>query len=149
MYERILVPVDGSSTALRGLTEAVKLAQATGARLKLVHVVNELLLDASVAPSMYYEQVILDLRGGGQKVLAAAEGHAREQGAAVESELVETIGIRASEAILQAAKRWNADLIVMGTHGRRGLRRLALGSDAEMVLRQATIPVLMVKDIER
>ena len=148
MYERILVPVDGSSTALRGLSEAVRLAQVTGATLKLVHVVNELLLDATVAPSMYYEQVILDLRGGGQKVLAAAESHARAQGAVVESELVETIGIRASDAILEAAKRWNADLIVMGTHGRRGLRRLAVGSDAEMVLRHATIPVLMVRDLD-
>jgi nucleotide-binding universal stress UspA family protein len=146
MYIRILVPVDGSPTSLKGLNEAIKLQRAGGGKLKIVHVVNELILDSSFAPSLYYDKVILGLREAGQNVLVDAEAHARKHNAEVESELIETIGARASNIILEAAKQWSADLIVMGTHGRRGLRRLALGSDAESVLRQSPVPVLMVRD---
>jgi nucleotide-binding universal stress UspA family protein len=148
MYKRILVPVDGSATSLKGLDEAIELAKATGAKLKLVHVVNELINDYTIAPSVYYERVIDSMRDAGQKALSGADAHAREKGIAAECELVETIGARASNVILDAAKNWHADLIVMGTHGRRGLRRLALGSDAEMVLRSAPVPVLMVRAAE-
>lgn len=59
--------------------------------------------------------------------------------------LLESIGGRAADLIVDQAKQWNADLIVMGTHGRRGLRRLALGSDAELVVRSASVPVLLVR----
>jgi nucleotide-binding universal stress UspA family protein len=61
---------------------------------------------------------------------------------------VESIGGPAGTLILEQAKKWSADLIVMGTHGRRGIRRLALGSDAEEVLRSATVPVLLVRGAE-
>jgi nucleotide-binding universal stress UspA family protein len=64
----------------------------------------------------------------------------------VESELVETIGGRTADFIVDQAKQWPADLIVTGTHGRRGLPRLALGSDAEFVLRTAPVPVLFVRE---
>ena len=146
MYARILVPVDGSETSLKGLAEALKLAQALGARLRLVHVVNEFIMDAGYVPSIHYEQLIVDLRDLGKKVLTAAEATVREQNVTVESELIETIGGRAADSIIEVAKRWPADLIVMGTHGRRGLRRLAMGSDAELVLRKSAVPVLMVRD---
>lgn len=146
MYSRILVPVDGSPTSLKGLQEAIKLAKALQAKVKLVHVINELLGDYTLAPSVYYEQVIEGERAAGRKTLADAQTFARNHDADVEVELIETIGARASTIIIEAAKRWNADLIVMGTHGRRGLQRLALGSDAELVLRSAPVPVLMVRE---
>jgi nucleotide-binding universal stress UspA family protein len=146
MYARILVPIDGSATSMRGLTEAIKLATALQARVRVVHVINELLADYTLAPSVYYEKVIEAEREVGKKTLANAQAHARELGYDVEVELLETIGARASTMIIEAAKRWDAGLIVMGTHGRRGLRRLAIGSDAEMVLRSAPVPVLMVRD---
>jgi len=60
--------------------------------------------------------------------------------------LLESIGGPAADLILAQAKEWPADLIVMGTHGRRGLRRLAMGSDAEGVIRGAPVPVLLVHD---
>ena len=148
MYKRILVPVDGSGTSLKGLNEAIALAQATGAELKLVHIVNEFLDDYAIAPSVNYERIFDSLRDAGQKTLSGANAHAREKGVVTECELNETIGARASNVILEAAKNWHADLIVMGTHGRRGWRRLALGSDAEMVLRSAPVPVLMVRAAE-
>jgi nucleotide-binding universal stress UspA family protein len=146
MYARILVPIDGSATSMRGLTEAIKLATVLQARVRVVHVINELLADYTLAPSVYYEKVIEAEREVGKKTLANAQAHARELGYDVELELLETIGARASTMIIEAAKRWDAELIVMGTHGRRGLRRLAIGSDAEMVLRSTPVPVLMVRD---
>lgn len=148
MYSKILVPVDGSPTALQGLTEACGLAKAPRSKIKLVHVLNELVTDYTLAPSVYYDHVIQAVRETGQKALAQARAHASQFDVEVESELLETIGMRASSSIVEAAKQWNADLIVMGTHGRRGLQRLALGSDAEMVLRTAPVPVLMVRSNE-
>ena len=144
MYSRILVPVDGSDSSLKALDEAIKLAKVSNAKLKLVHVVNELVMDVGYAP-LYNEQLIVSLREGGKKVLATAESAARRQYSAVESELIESIGGRAADSIVEVAKQWPADLIVMGTHGRRGLRRLVLGSDAELVLRSSPVPVLMVR----
>jgi nucleotide-binding universal stress UspA family protein len=63
-----------------------------------------------------------------------------------EQKLVETLGGRVADEIVKQAKEWLADLIVMGTHGRRGLERLAMGSDAELVLRLSPVPVLLVRD---
>ena len=148
MYQKILVPVDGSSTSLRGLSEAIKLAKSTGATLRLIHIVNELVIDSGFTTGgpKYYGAIIEGLREGGKQILGDAEKVVRAQGVALESELIETIGGRAAEAIVSQATQWGADLIVMGTSGRRGLRRLALGSDAEMVLRHAPVPVLMVRE---
>ena len=148
MYKKILVPVDGSPTSLLGLNEAVKVAKDGGATLKLVHVVNELIIDTgyTTGGGLYYGDIIESLREGGKKTLAEAEKTVRAQGVKCEGELVETIGRRAADAIVEQAVQWHADLIVMGTHGRHGIRRLALGSDAEAVLRSAPVPVLMVRD---
>lgn len=146
MYKRILVAVDGSPTSLRGLNEAIKIAQATGGQLKLVHVVNELVLAAEYVPAVYYEPVLVSLRDSGIKVLEQVMAVAQRAGVPCEQSLVETLGGRAADEIVNQAKAWPADLIVLGTHGRRGLKRLAMGSDAEMVLRQAPVPVLMVRD---
>ena len=148
MYARILVPIDGSSTALKGLVEALRLAKALQAKLKLVHVVNELIYDPTLAPSVYYEHAIRSMRERGTKALADAQALAEQHQMEVEVELLETIGARASDSIVAAARDWPADLIIMGTHGRRGLKRLALGSDAELVLRAAPVPVLMVRETE-
>jgi nucleotide-binding universal stress UspA family protein len=147
MYNRILVPVDGSTTSSKGLAEAIELAHGSRARLMLVHVVDELILDSGgydLTP--VYSRIIESLREAGRRVLASAESAARQREIPVESRLVETFGGRAADQIVDAARQWNADLIVMGTHGRRGLRRLALGSDAELVLRTSPVPVLLVRD---
>ena len=78
-------------------------------------------------------------------VLSNAEGRVRERGLSAEAVLQECWGRRASDVIIEQAEQWPADLIVMGTHGRRGLHRLALGSDAEKVARGAPVPVLLVR----
>jgi nucleotide-binding universal stress UspA family protein len=146
MYERILVGVDGSATSMRGLDEAVRVAKATGGRILLVHVVNDLIVVPDFAPSVYYEPIILSLQASGKQVLERASSAVRKADVPCEQQLVETLGARAADEIVREAKEWKADLIVLGTHGRRGLKRLAMGSDAELVLRMSPVPVLMVRD---
>lgn len=145
MYRKILVPMDGSETAALGLQEAIKLAKGNGATLKAIHVVDDLvLINTQYAPQLLYDQMLATRRTGGTRVLEAAQAAARENGIELQVELLDTFGGPADQ-IVEQAKTWGADLIVMGTHGRRGLRRLALGSDAEMVLRASTVPVLFVR----
>jgi nucleotide-binding universal stress UspA family protein len=146
MYQNILVPVDGSVTATRGLKEAIRIAKSYNARLRLLHVVNEIILIASdPQPALFTSSLLDSLRDGGKGILKSAEGLVREQGLAAEAVLLETWGRHAADLIIEQAEQWPADLIVMGTHGRRGLRRLVLGSDAELVLRTANVPVLLVR----
>lgn len=148
MYAKILVPVDGSETSTRGLKEAIALAKSHGSQLRLVHVVNELILDYSWGAGMYGGELIEFLREAGQKILKQAESLVREQHLEPQSVLLESIGGAASTLIVSQAREWPADLIAMGTHGRRGLRRLALGSDAEQVLRGTPVPVLLVRAVD-
>jgi nucleotide-binding universal stress UspA family protein len=150
MYQKILVPVDGSETSMVGLKEAVKLAKSQGSQLRLVHVVNELILDYSYGASLSGTDVIECLREGGRKIIRWAEALAREQGVQSDGVLLESIGGAAADSILAHAKEWPADLIVMGTHGRRGLQSFfAMGSDAESVVRSASVPVLLVHDVAK
>jgi nucleotide-binding universal stress UspA family protein len=146
MYKKILVAVDGSATSLRGLDEAIRLAKSTGGRLLLVHVVNELVVGSDYAAAVNYELVMESLRASGAKVLEEATASVRRSEVPCEQKLIETLGSRVADEIVREARQWPADLIVLGTHGRRGLKRLAMGSDAELVLRLASVPVLMVRD---
>jgi len=138
--------VDGSPTSLRGLDEAIKIAKSSGGRLMLVNVVNELLMTGDVVPSVYYDSIVQSLREWGIKVLEQTAAIVRRADVACEPQLIETLGGRVADQIVKQAKDWSADLIVMGTHGRRGLERLAMGSDAELVLRLSHVPVLLVRD---
>lgn len=146
MYRNILVGVDGSETSLRGLSEAIRLAKATGAQLLLVHVLNTLILDTEIASTAYYQALADEIRSSGLKVLAHAARVAREAGASFEQKMVEKAGAHAWKEIVAQANDWHADVIVLGTHGRRGLKRLVMGSDAELVVRHSPVPVLLVRD---
>lgn len=148
MYKKILVPVDGSATSLRGLAEAVKLAKSVKADVRIVHIVDEFVGDTPLGPVAYYDRWIEALREGGKKVLADAAAFARQHGIEPDALMLETVGARAADMILDEANKWPADLIVMGTHGRRGMRRLLMGSDAELILRSATVPVLLLREHE-
>jgi nucleotide-binding universal stress UspA family protein len=146
MYERILVPVDGSAAALRGLTEALQLAKGLNASVRMLHVVDEFISDMTLGPANYYDKWIEAVRERGKVILREALDFAKERGEKPEAVLVDTYGRRAADVIIEQAAQWPADLIVMGTHGRRGMRRLLMGSDAELVLRGARVPVLMVRE---
>jgi nucleotide-binding universal stress UspA family protein len=81
----------------------------------------------------------------GKKLLARAEAKVRKRGIEVDTVLLETVGRRVADLIIKQAKKWRADLIVLGAHGRRGLSRVVMGSDAELVLRKTPLPVLLVR----
>lgn len=146
MFRKILVPVDGSRTSDLGLKQAIRLARSGKARLCLLHVVDEFVLaqDAAGVP-MYMEDVLEALRRGGRRILARAEAKARRAHVKSKSVLLEKIGGPVAELIVAEAKKQRADLIVLGTHGRRGVNRLVMGSDAEGVIRAAPVPVLLVR----
>lgn len=149
MYRKILVPVDGSEISARGLKEAIKLAISQHSQIRLLHIANDRIVDSGYGDSSCGGQVIECARENGQKVLSGAVTLARQHGLEAETVLVESIGGPAATMIVTEAREWPADLIVMGTHGRRGLRRLAMGSDAESVVRDTQLPVLLVHGASR
>jgi len=152
MYKRILVPVDGSATSARGLEQAIRLAKDQGARLRLVHVVEEYVVVQSTGvpeAGSYVGDLIDSLQAEGKKIIAKATALAGQRGVKADGVTFESFSSRSSDYIVREAKRWKADLIVMGTHGRRGVNRLVLGSDAEIVVRTSPVPVLLVRFPER
>ncbi|MDD5335483.1 MAG: universal stress protein [Rhodoferax sp.] len=146
MYQRILVPIDGSATSNQGLDEAIKLAKLTGASIRLAHVMDTWSVATGFEPyGVYVADVIPRMKEAGEQLLAQAKTRVQEQGVKVDSLLLDSLATRVSEAVIEQAKAWGADLIVIGTHGRRGVGRLLLGSDAEQIVRMASVPVLLVR----
>lgn len=146
MYSRILVPIDGSPAAQRGLDEALALAQRLGSSLRLLNVVDARMLIAEVSAYALPDQLLAQWSAAGEELLAQAAERALVLGVPADAAVRCDPGLRVADWILKEAGDCGAALIVMGTHGRRGLRRLALGSDAEMVLRESRVPVLLVRD---
>lgn len=145
MYERILIPTDGSATSNVGLDEAIRLAKTLGSRVRIAHVVNEASLVGPYPVGATFDRMLEELRAHGESILSSAEAKARGAGVPVDTKLLEAYGGGAGEPILHEAASWPADLIVCGTHGRRGLRRIVLGSDAEHILRLSPVPVMLVR----
>ena len=146
MYQRILVPIDGSETSLQGLDEALRLAQLSGAVLRLVHVVDELkYVTGFETYAVYSADVVPLMKKAGERILQEGRERAERAGIEAETVLFTSLAGRVSELVAEQARAWNADLIVVGTHGRHGVGRALLGSDAEQVLRIAPVPVLLVR----
>jgi nucleotide-binding universal stress UspA family protein len=145
MYSRILVPIDGSAPAESGLREAIRIATATRAKLVVLNVVNEFPLLMDPVALADYNSLLEALARAGEQLVAKAAKAAAEAGIECESVVVDATSGQAATMIVEQAVNHRCDLIVMGTHGRRGLKRLALGSDAEVVVRHAPVPVLLVK----
>lgn len=150
MYRKILVPVDGSTTSDRGFEEALSMARETGASLLILHVVDScpLMTGMEMATAQTWQLVIDGLRAHGQSVVDRAERAAAAQHVTAEHRLVDSNTGRVADVINDTARTAQCDLIVMGTHGRRGFSHLALGSDAERVARQSPVPVLLVRHAE-
>ncbi len=144
MYQRIVVPVDGSETSRKALQEAIKLAQTFHARLKLVHVVeNARVFDAE--GMVDYAALREVATKGGELILSRGRELAEQAGVKAETALLEAGGDRNENVIVADARQWLAELIVIGTHGRSGISRLLFGSVAEGVVRGATMPVLLIR----
>ncbi|MGD0492778.1 MAG: universal stress protein [Steroidobacteraceae bacterium] len=145
MYEKILVPIDGSETSAAGLSEAIKIAKSLQSEIRLVHILHDLIYDYGYNSRLYAADALEVLRKTGREILDAAEATARREGIKSTSVLLESVGGPAAELIIAEAKAWSANLLVLGTHGRRGLARIVMGSDAEEVVRSCSVPVLLVR----
>jgi nucleotide-binding universal stress UspA family protein len=147
MYERVLVATDGSAIANRALDEAIRLAKANEAELRVVHAIDALYM--GVEPDLVTLPEVREAQAkAGREILAAAEAAAKAAGARVDTRLVriERVDQRIVDAIAEEAASWPADVLVVGTHGRRGLHRVLLGSVAEGLARVAAMPVLLVRE---
>ena len=142
MYKRILVPVDGSETSNKALVAALQMAREADGRVRVVHILDEL---SYVTGYEYSGDVLNVAREYATKVLRDAMDVARSSGVPTDSRLAESPGRRLGDVIGEEARSWEADLIVVGTHGRRGFSRALLGSGAEQVIRMAPVPVLVVR----
>lgn len=150
MYSRILVAIDSSACSAKAMDEAVRLARALGSELCIAHVADE----ASVTPhdgldlSAYVDTDGLRnrIRGDAQGLLDAAVANAAAAGCQATPLLVESARRRVADVIVEAARDWRADLVVIGTHGRRGFERLLLGSVAENLVRVACTSLMLVRE---
>jgi len=143
-YKKILAAVDGSAASNKGLREALRLAKREGARLVLLNVVNDYYAFAAMDGPAPVD-LVPALREGGRRILARARAAAEKAGVKPTVLMREIVGGPAADAIVREARKQRADLIVLGTHGRRGVRRLVMGSDAEQVVRTSRVPVLLVR----
>ena len=135
-YQHILVAVDGSPTSNHAVTEAAGLAKASGGRIRLLNVMD---------PVAHIQEVLPRLRSAGEALLQQARQRVEQQGVPVDTVLIENMDARVAQLVVEHAQAWGADLIVLGTHGRRGLARVFMGSDAEQIARTAPVPVLLVR----
>ena len=144
MFTRIVVAIDGSRTSSRAFNTALELAVTHHAVLQPFYVIEE-------APIYYdvpgYDPSILRTQLADQGATLAAETNAAMKQRGVEGQVLvsEASSVEdVADLVFKAATAFNADLLVMGTHGRKGFQRLILGSVAERCLRQATLPVLLI-----
>lgn len=145
LFKKILVPIDGSQTASKALDYALKLAQADQAEVRLVYCIDELSL---LSNHEYSGEIAQLARENGHKVLESGIALASTAKVKADTRLIDRVGQRLGESVADAAGEWGADLVVLGTHGRRGIGRVLLGSGAEQVMRMSPVPVLMVRGFD-
>ena len=149
MFKQILVALDGSETANLALDEAMTLAKEGGSIVRSIYVIDAY----SFAPQLEFislQEVATSIREEASGVLAKAKKKLDAAGVISETKIVETevSGERIAQAIAKEANSWPADLIVVGTHGRRGFSHFLLGSVAESIVRVASKPVLLIRGKE-
>jgi nucleotide-binding universal stress UspA family protein len=148
MYKRIMVAVDESFMTSKVLTTAIDLAKASGAQLAICHAIDEtifanrqmeMMLPNSVGKAEY------KMRLGAQGFLGKAAETASAAGVEVETKLIESEEKHVSDMLAMAAAEWKADLLVVGSHGSRGMERFFVGSVAERLVRKAQTSLLLVR----
>ena len=145
-YQNILVPVDGSDISLSAVKNAAQIAQAFSGQLTLISLVTE---DPFAEADFYYPSPIMkeyfvQAYANAEKSLKQAQTIASENGITANTQIVK--GNVSEEGIIETAEKWKIDLIVMGSHGRKGFQKFLLGSFAQDVLKGTKLPVLIVKE---
>ncbi|MBW7862235.1 MAG: universal stress protein [Rhodocyclaceae bacterium] len=148
MYKHIMVAIDDSQTSRKALEEAIAIARLHGAPLEIVHAVDEALVQAfkshgaALADLGHLEQA---LEEGGSSLLEEAVDAAKSAGVEARKRLLTFPDTHAADQIATAAVESEVDLLVVGSHGRRGVRRLLLGSVAENLVRKVSTSILIVR----
>jgi nucleotide-binding universal stress UspA family protein len=148
MCKRIFVAIDGSSTAQAALVEAIQFARLPGMSLCIGTVLDTGLLSKNsmgMGALIDVDQVRAEMRQAAETLLDDAMARAKEAGLDPFRILVESDNKRVADMIVEAAGLWDADLIVIGTHGRRGFERMVMGSVAENLVRIATTSLFLVR----
>lgn len=144
MFKHILVPVDGSETSMSALSKAAGLAKAFGSEVTAVYVLDPYPFTGVGADFAYGQAQYLNAANAeANNALEAVKQRMQEEGVPVKTMVSE--GHAVHEGVVRVAESEGADLIVMGSHGRRGLEKLVLGSVAQRVLSSAKIPVMVVR----
>ncbi len=147
MFKQILVPVDGSDTSLAAIDKAAGLAQAFGAKVSAIFVIDPYPFTGIGADFAYgQDQYLTAARNEAGAAIEAASARLKQAGVSADTKVVESHAVW--RGILEAAEAVGADLIVMGSHGRRGLEKLVLGSVAQSVLSHTKINTLVVRAAE-
>ncbi|MFM8866259.1 MAG: universal stress protein [Limnohabitans sp.] len=141
-FQKILVPVDGSSTSAKALDYALQLARDNHSQVRAMHAIDEL---GYLSGYEYSGQLVDAARKSASEVLHKAVLAAQAAGVALDTHLIDQPGQRLGQTVADEAARWGADLVVTGTHGRRGVGRMLLGSGAEQIVRMAPVAVLTVR----
>jgi nucleotide-binding universal stress UspA family protein len=149
MHKNILVAIDSSTTAQKALDESIHLAGALGAKISIAHAVDEAALaqhGMGLGSYIDIEKAKGEIRESGVRLLNEAVARASEAGIQAEPLLIESTDRRVAEMIADAARNSGADLIVVGTHGRRGFERMLVGSVADNLVRIAETSILLVRE---
>jgi nucleotide-binding universal stress UspA family protein len=141
MYKKIVLAVDGSEVSKNAAKHAIALAKSTGGKLIAVHVIPP--FDVTDIESFKPDTIMKGLREEGEKILSEVNGLASKEGVQIDTRVEDGIPY---ERICEVAEESDADLIVMGSHGRTGIGKVFIGSVAERVIGKAKCcPVLVVK----
>jgi nucleotide-binding universal stress UspA family protein len=147
MYQRILVPTDGSTLSKKAVTSAVALAAVTGAELVALYVVPRYPIsyfEGNISiPDSAVARTERQWNDKGQAVVDAVQKAANASGVKAKGVLARSDLI--AESVISAAKKHKCDLIVMASHGRKGLKRVLLGSETQHVLTHSSLPVLVLR----
>jgi len=144
-YQHILVPVDGSEISFSAVRHAAKIAKAFGSQLSLISLIAE---DPFTEADFYYstsimKEYFIEAHANAKKALKEATAIAAGEGIEAQSRIV--TGLVNAEHIAETAGEVKADLIVMGSHGRKGIKKIFLGSVAQSVLAATHLPVMIIK----
>ncbi len=145
LFKKILVPIDGSNTSNKALDYAIKMAQSEKAQIRMVHCIDELSL---LGGHEYTGELIGLARDNAEKILKTGLVAASAANVTADTLVIDRVGQRLGESVADAAGDWGADLIVIGTHGRRGIGRVLLGSGSEQIMRMSPVPVLMIRGFD-
>ncbi|MGC1758621.1 MAG: universal stress protein [Candidatus Cybelea sp.] len=146
MFKRIAVALDGSDCSKEALTVATQLAETEHAKLGICSIVDPVAIIGTAPPSPGVDLVIRDVETEARRLVDESIARARRTGLTATGWTHNGMPV---QQILRYADRFKADVIVMGTHGRSGIRHLLMGSVAEGVLRGSSVPVLVVRTPER